>query len=123
MSNPIIASDLFTELSNGQQEVVTGGADFELSGSNYANRLANLQGFTTSGPNGSGASSIGQTSAVNTASQDLLGLGVAQLPTGIGALGGAPVLTGLAGSPTTGGNSFTNPAASPLGGFGLGSNQ
>ena len=96
MSNQIIASELCAELSEGQQEVVTGGADFELSGSNYANRLANLQGFTPSGPNGSTGNSIGQTSAVNTASQDLLGLGVAQLPTGIGALGAAPTITGLA---------------------------
>ncbi|MFK0732658.1 MAG: CTB family bacteriocin [Gloeotrichia echinulata GP01] len=94
MSNQIIASELCAELSEGQQEVVTGGADFKLSGSNYANRLANLQGLTTSGPNGSGARSIGQTSDVNTASQDLLGLGVAQLPIGIRALGAAPVLTG-----------------------------
>jgi len=100
MSNQIIASELCAELSEGQQEVVTGGADFELSGSNYANRLANLQGFTTSGPNGSTGNSIGTTSAVNTASQDLLGLGVAQLPTGIGALGAAPTITGLS-QPTT----------------------
>lgn len=96
MSDPIISSESLIELSSQQQELLTGGADFELSGSNFANRLANLQGFTTSGPNGSTANSIGTTSAVNTAAQDLLGLGVAELPAGIGALGPAPELTGLA---------------------------
>ncbi len=48
MSNQTIVSELFVSLSNHQQEVVAGGADFELSGSNYANRLANLQGITAS---------------------------------------------------------------------------
>jgi hypothetical protein len=95
MSHQITASELFVELCVQQQESITGGADFELSGSNYANRIVSLQGFTTSGPNGSTANSVGQTSAVNTASQDLLGLGVATLPTGLGALGPAPTLTGL----------------------------
>ncbi|MEA5618591.1 CTB family bacteriocin [Cronbergia sp. UHCC 0137] len=102
-------SDLFVALSNEQQEFLTGGADFELAGSNYANRLASLQGTTASGPAGSTGNSIGTTSAVNTAAQDLLGLGVPSIPQ-VGALGSAPVLTGLAETPLTGG--------SPLGGFG-----
>ncbi|MCM0591876.1 MAG: CTB family bacteriocin [Gloeotrichia echinulata IR180] len=109
MSHQITASELCVELSAQQQEFLTGGADFELSGTNFANRLANLQGLTTSGPNGSGASSIGTTSAVNTAAQDLLGLGVAQLPTGLGALGAAPVLTGLAVPTSTGVGGLTLP--------------
>lgn len=91
MSHQMITSELYVGLSDEQQEVVTGGADFELAGSNYANRLSNLQGFTTSGPNGSVANSMATTSAVNTAAQDFLGLGAPSVPT-IGALGAAPVL-------------------------------
>ncbi len=48
MSHQNIASELLVTLSNQQQEIVAGGADFELSGSNYANRLVNLQGITAS---------------------------------------------------------------------------
>jgi hypothetical protein len=98
MTSQIIASELFVALSDEQQELVAGGADFELSGSNYANRLANLQGITASGPAGSTGNSIGTTSAVNTAAQDLLGLGTPSVPT-FGALGAAPVLTGLGAGP------------------------
>jgi hypothetical protein len=110
MSNLNIASELFVALSDGQQELVAGGADFELAGSNYANRLANLQGTTASGPAGSAGNSIGTTSAVNTAAQDLLGLGAPAVPT-VGALGAAPILTGLAAAPAAGG-------LGGLGGFG-----
>jgi hypothetical protein len=111
MSNQINASDLsdlFVVLSDHQQEFLTGGADFELAGSNYANRLANLQGTTASGPAGSTGNSIGTTSAVNTAAQDLLGLGAPTVPT-VGALGAAPILNGLAAAPL---------AAAPAGGLG-----
>jgi hypothetical protein len=106
-----MTSDLFVALSNEQQQLVTGGADFELSGSNYANRLASLQGFTASGPAGSTGNSIGTTSAVNTAAQDLLGLGAPSVPS-FGALGAAPTLTGLAAAPT--------PGPTPIGGLGGG---
>ena len=95
MSNQIIASELLVTLSIQQQESIAGGEDFELSGSNYANRLASLQGITASGPGGSTGNSLGFTSAVNTASQDLLGLGTNSVPN-VGALGAAPVLNGLA---------------------------
>jgi hypothetical protein len=98
MSHQIMTSELFIVLSSQQQEILTGGADFELSGSNYANRLANLQGITASGPNGSAGNSIGTASAVNTAAQDLLGLGATAVPT-IGALGTSPELTGLSSAP------------------------
>jgi hypothetical protein len=122
MSTQIMTSDLFVALSDEQQEVLTGGADFELAGSNYANRLASLQGFTSSGPNGSVGNSIGTTSAVNTAAQDLLGLGVPAIPPGIGALGAAPLLDGVgAAGPAIGGDAFINPAlTSPVGGLGFG---
>jgi len=82
-----------SELSNWQQEQLVGGADFELSGSNFANRVITLRGTTYSGPNGSFASSAGLSSAVNTAAQDLMGLGALSIPN-VAALGAAPVLTG-----------------------------
>jgi len=88
MSNQIKASEFFVSLSDGQQELLTGGSDFELSGSNFANRLANLQGTTTSSPAGSLGNSTALKNATTTASQDYLGLGGA-IPTGIGALGPA----------------------------------
>jgi hypothetical protein len=109
MSNQINASQLLVTLSDYQQEFITGGADFELAGSNYANRLANLQGTTASGPNGSTGNSIGTSSAVNTAAQDLLGLGAATVPD-VGALGAAPILNGQA--------AVEGPITAPMGGAG-----
>jgi hypothetical protein len=123
MSNQINTSDLFLALSDYQQELVTGGADFELAGSNYANRTANLQGTTASGPNGSTGNSIGTVSAVNTAAQDFLGLGAPIVPE-IGALGAAPVLNGQATptpgpvAPGGGGGPTGGGAGGPFGGAG-----
>jgi len=57
MSDGIIDSSMLLNLSNDQQEVLVGGSDFELSGSNFAHRLAALRGITASGPTGSYASS------------------------------------------------------------------
>lgn len=88
-----ILSQLCIPLSDEQQELVAGGVDFELAGSNFANRLANLQGSVSSGPDGSNANSTGQLTATNTAAQDFLGLGAAEIPE-VDALGGAPVLNG-----------------------------
>jgi hypothetical protein len=116
MSHQIISSELFVVLSDEVQEFVTGGADFELAGSNFANRLANLQGTTASGPNGSTGSSIGTSSAVNTAAQDFLGLGAPIVPQ-VAALGAAPVINGQA-APTPGIGDPGSPGG-PIGGGGL----
>jgi hypothetical protein len=94
MSRQILSLNWFTDLSTQQQELLVGGADFELSGSNFANRLVSLRGSTSSGPNGSFANSAGLSSTINTAVQDLLGLGVLTIPT-FAALGSAPTLTDL----------------------------
>ncbi|WP_016952663.1 CTB family bacteriocin [Anabaena sp. PCC 7108] len=88
MSNQINASNLFVALSEQQQELLTGGADFELAASNYANKLSGLIGTSFSGPQGSSATSAGKTNTILTAGQDFLGLG-AEPPTGVGALGPA----------------------------------
>jgi hypothetical protein len=85
---------MFAELSEQQQQMITGGADFELSSSNFTNRQVVLQGSVFSGPNGSFANSLGQSSQVNTAAQDFLALGAPSVPD-VPALGSAPVLTGL----------------------------
>jgi len=100
MSRQIFTSQLFVELSNKQQELVAGGADFELAGSNFANRIANLQGTAFSGPQGSIANSSGNVSAINTAAQDFLALGSPTIPT-VGALGGvSPIEGGGIAAPT-----------------------
>jgi len=86
--NQINASDLIVALSDQQQEIVTGGADFELAASNYANKGSLLMGSSVSGPQGSSATSAGKSNTILTAGQDFLGLG-AELPAGVGALGPA----------------------------------
>ncbi len=63
MSHQIIASELLNELSNKQQKVLVGGADFELSGSNFGNRRSGLIGKTSSVPQGSSASSASTSTA------------------------------------------------------------
>ncbi|MEA5579365.1 CTB family bacteriocin [Anabaena sp. UHCC 0451] len=94
MSYHNIMFNLCADLPEQQQEIIVGGVDFELSGSNFANRLVMLRGLTSSGPNGSFTNSSGQSSEVNTAAQDLLGLNALSMPT-FPALGSAPILTGL----------------------------
>ncbi|AFZ27617.1 hypothetical protein Cylst_5616 [Cylindrospermum stagnale PCC 7417] len=91
MSNPINASELFVALSDEQQQLLTGGADFELSNSNFANRINALRGSTASGPGGSFANSAATSNITNTAAQDFLGLG-GLIPTDIGALPPPPTL-------------------------------
>jgi hypothetical protein len=86
--NQMDASDLIVALSDQQQEIVTGGADFELAASNYANKGSLLMGSSVSGPQGSSATSAGKSNTILTAGQDFLGLG-AELPVGVGALGPA----------------------------------
>ena len=93
MSHEIMASELLVALSDDQQELVAGGQDFELAGSNFSQRNANLQGTSNAGPDGSNANSTGDVTAINTAAQDLLGLGVDEIPE-VEALGNAEVLSG-----------------------------
>ena len=95
MLNQINASDLIVALSDQQQEIVTGGADFELAASNYANKGSLLMGSSVSGPQGSSAYSAGKSNTILTAGQDFLGLG-ADLPAGVGALGPAVLPTDAA---------------------------
>ncbi|WP_190980175.1 CTB family bacteriocin [Nostoc sp. FACHB-280] len=115
MSHPIFLSKLLIELSNQQQELVAGGADFELAGSNFAKRLVNLQGLAFSGPNGSTANSIGTSATINTAAQDFLALGAPSIPT-VGALGSAPGSNGAAESPVGIQNATSGSSPAGIGG-------
>ncbi|MBD2495074.1 CTB family bacteriocin [Nostoc sp. FACHB-280] len=101
MSHQIITSELYLALSVEQQEIATGGTDFELANSNYDKRISFLRGLTNSGPNGSFANSVGISSSVNTSAQDFLGLGTPSLPT-VGALGASPSGNDTTTSPETG---------------------
>ncbi|MEA5516187.1 CTB family bacteriocin [Nodularia sp. UHCC 0506] len=107
MSYQISASELFVTLSDGQQELLAGGQDFELAGSNFANRVANLQGTSSAGPDGSNANSTGDVTAINTAAQDFMALGATEVPQ-INALGSAPVLNGMGNGNGGGGNGGGN---------------
>ncbi|MCF2145561.1 CTB family bacteriocin [Desmonostoc muscorum LEGE 12446] len=75
MSNSINAFELLINLSDEQQELLSGGTDNQIDATNFANRLASLDGATESGPDGSTASSAGTLEQVTTA-------GVAQLTLG-----------------------------------------
>jgi hypothetical protein len=86
MANEIVTWDLMEDISPEKQELLTGGSDFELSGSNFANRGINLQGTTASGPAGSVGNSSALKNATVTAAQDYLGLG-GSLPQNVAALG------------------------------------
>jgi hypothetical protein len=117
--NQINASDLFVALSDQQQELLTGGADFELAASNFANKTSLLMGSSVSGPQGSSASSAGKSNTILTAGQDFLGLG-AELPAGVGALGPA-VLPGEGGGslPIIAPPVVTTPVANGVGSLGV----
>ncbi|WP_341530251.1 CTB family bacteriocin [Nostoc sp. UHCC 0302] len=76
MSHPIIASKLFVELSDEQQELLAGGTDVELSNTKFKQKQIFLQGTTFSGPQGSSANSQGNSTTLRTSAKDLLGLGI-----------------------------------------------
>ncbi|WP_414527979.1 CTB family bacteriocin [Nodularia chucula] len=95
MNKQTLVSELCVALSPEEQQLLAGGVDFKLSSSNFANRIASLQGTVSSGPSGSTTNSVGQLTAINTAAQDLLALGAESLPS-FESLGPAPVLNSIA---------------------------
>jgi hypothetical protein len=101
-----VSNKMLTVLSDQEQELLTGGADFELAASNYGNKGSILMGTSASGPHGSTASSAGKANTILTAGQDFLGLGT-EPPAGVRALGPAVL-------PTTGNvPAITPPIATP----------
>ncbi|MBL1200836.1 MAG: hypothetical protein FWK04_17550 [Nostoc sp. GBBB01] len=71
---------LFTELSNEQLEVVTGGIDFQIDATFYDAKENVLNGQSVSDPNGSTAKSNGSSTQIETAGLAFLALGANQLP-------------------------------------------
>ncbi|MEA5618586.1 CTB family bacteriocin [Cronbergia sp. UHCC 0137] len=75
MSEQIIASELFFELVDEQLELLAGGADFELSNTNYAERVITSLESTASSFVGNNRFAVDVDKAINTAAQNLLGFG------------------------------------------------
>ncbi len=65
---------LFTDLSNEQIEVVTGGVDFQLDATFFAGKENFLNGESSSDPHGSAASSNGSSTEISTAGIAFLAL-------------------------------------------------
>jgi hypothetical protein len=75
MSKQIIISELFVALSDEQQEFMAGSADFEMSNSNYAERLKAFLESNASSPLGNNTFAAGLDRAINTAAQNIAGFG------------------------------------------------
>ncbi|MBD2252079.1 CTB family bacteriocin [Nostoc parmelioides] len=69
-----MSHQLFINLHNEQQAVVTGGTDFQLDTTFYEAYKNVLNGGTSSGPNGSTAFSNGSSTRIKTAGLALLAL-------------------------------------------------
>ncbi|MBX9257870.1 hypothetical protein H1Q63_28770 [Desmonostoc muscorum CCALA 125] len=81
MSNSINAFELLINLSDEQQELLSGGTDNQADFTNFANRLASLDGSSSSGPEGSTAASTGTLEQTTTAGAAQLTLGA--VPSGL----------------------------------------
>jgi hypothetical protein len=73
MSEPMIISQLFVKLLDQEQELFVGGADFELSNTNYAERVVVSLDSTASNPISNNTFSLNLNRAVNTAAQNFFG--------------------------------------------------
>lgn len=101
MSDQIITSEWFVELSDGQQELLAGG-DSTQSSNNFAQRLANSTGTTTTGPNGNVSETNNQVVEVLSGGQTLLSTNAPGIPGfgnfnnlgGLGGVGVSPINTG-----------------------------
>lgn len=91
MSDLMIVSMLFVNLLDEQQELLAGGADYELSNTNFAERLKGSIDSRASNPLNDGAFSLEMDRAINTAAQGLLGFG-GVIPKNIKALPPPPML-------------------------------
>jgi len=83
MSDQIITSDCFFELSDCHQEFLIGGASPQMSENNFAQRFANTSGNNTSGPNGNVTNTNTQLVDINSSSRSLLSTDTNGVP-GIG---------------------------------------
>ncbi|HLP91357.1 MAG TPA: CTB family bacteriocin [Nostocaceae cyanobacterium] len=87
----VITSILFVDLCEKQQEIFAGGADFELSNTNFAQRVKASLDSSASSPIGYNNFSFDWDQSVNTAAQNLLGVG-GNIPENIPPLPPPPVL-------------------------------
>ncbi|MEH1965714.1 MULTISPECIES: CTB family bacteriocin [unclassified Nostoc] len=72
--------ELFTDLSDEQQEVVAGGTDFQIDATFYNANENILNGSSSSGPHGSTADSNGKSKNIKTAGLAFLGLDANHIP-------------------------------------------
>ncbi|HLO87050.1 MAG TPA: CTB family bacteriocin [Nostocaceae cyanobacterium] len=91
MSEQVITSLLFVELLDKQQQLIVGGADFELTNTNYAERVVISLDSTASSPLSNNSFSLSLNKSINTAAQNLLGFG-GNIPENITALPPPPIL-------------------------------
>lgn len=79
MLNEIMASEMLVDLSDEQQELLTGGVDFITDGTSYLQKLVAMQSQTASGPNGSVSNSSAATLKINTNAFQTIALGANKL--------------------------------------------
>ncbi|BAZ31802.1 hypothetical protein NIES4074_42750 [Cylindrospermum sp. NIES-4074] len=90
MSKQIIISELFVTLSDEQQELLAGSADFEMNNTNYAETLKAFLESNISSPQGNNIFATGLDRVINTAAQNFSGFGGA-IPSNWTALSPPPV--------------------------------
>jgi hypothetical protein len=79
MLNEIMASEMLVDLSDEQQELLTGGVDFITDGTSYLQKLVALQSQTGSGPNGSFSNSSAATLKIDTKAFQTIAVGAPKL--------------------------------------------
>ncbi|QLE58251.1 CTB family bacteriocin [Nostoc sp. TCL26-01] len=75
-----MTNKLLIDLSEVQQQIVSGGSEYQVNSSYYSNKTVDLQGSSTSDANGSNSQSEGNISAVTTYSKSWSGTGETFLP-------------------------------------------
>jgi hypothetical protein len=75
MLNQIIISQWFVELTDEQQELLTGGADSQQNSNNFAQKLAVTKTTNTAGPQGNITNTNTQLSDINSGTQSILSFG------------------------------------------------
>jgi hypothetical protein len=86
----IFTANLLIELSDNEQEFLIGGADFDMTNSNFGQNVGSKRSVTTSGPQGNSSNTNIFDNKLTNSAQAYLGLG-GMIPTGITNLA-SPVL-------------------------------
>jgi hypothetical protein len=72
MYGQMIASEFFVDLSDQQQELLAGGADFDSNNTDFTQATANVRKTSSSSPQGDSSSSTFQQNDISSSAQDLL---------------------------------------------------